>query len=71
MEILYFKDESSPAIKDDSKKQSSTGTDELVNIPTIPIDTPANYNSNQPMPSDVIDTIKNRLPTFDQVNIKH
>jgi len=67
--ILYFKDESTQLVKDETKKQSPTGTDEIINVPTIQIDTPADYNSNQPLPSSVIDLVKSRLPTLDQVNI--
>ncbi|CAF3333375.1 unnamed protein product, partial [Rotaria sp. Silwood2] len=60
-------DESGQPIKDDSKKQSPSGTDEVINIPTIQIDTPVDYSSNQPLPSELLDSIKNRLPTLDQV----
>ncbi|CAF3973374.1 unnamed protein product, partial [Rotaria sp. Silwood1] len=60
-------DESGQPIKDDSKKQSPSGTDEIINIPTIQIDTPVDYSSNQPLPSELLDSIKNRLPTLDQV----
>jgi hypothetical protein len=66
---LYFKDESTQLVKDETKKPSPTGSDEIVNVPTIQIDTPVDYNSNQPLPSSVIDLVKSRLPTLDQVNI--
>jgi hypothetical protein len=42
-------------------------TDEVINIPTIQIDTPVDYSSSQPLPSELMDSIKNRLPTLDQV----
>ncbi|CAF1106189.1 unnamed protein product [Rotaria sordida] len=60
-------DESGQPIKDDSKKQSPSGSDEIINIPTIQIDTPIDYSSNQPIPSELMDSIKNRLPVLDQV----
>ncbi len=61
---MYFKDEQ---VKDDSKKLTPVASDEVINIPTIQIDTPVDYSSNQPLPSELLDSIKNRLPKFDQV----
>jgi hypothetical protein len=43
------------------------GADEVTNIPTIQIDTPVDYSSNQPLPTELLDSIKNRLPNLDQV----
>jgi len=43
------------------------GSDEVTNIPTIQIDTPVDYSSNQSLPSELLDSIKSRLPTLDQV----
>jgi hypothetical protein len=54
-------------MKDDLKKQTSIGTDEATNIPTIQIDTPVDYSSNQPLPLELMESIKSRLPTLDQV----
>jgi hypothetical protein len=54
-------------IKDDSKKATPMGADEVTNIPTIQIDTPVDYSSNQPLPTELLDSIKNRLPNLDQV----
>ena len=39
----------------------------MTNIPTIQIDTPVDYSSNQPLPSELLDSIKTRLPTLEQV----
>lgn len=39
----------------------------MTNIPTIQIDTPVDYSSNQPLPSELLDSIKSRLPTLNQV----
>jgi hypothetical protein len=39
----------------------------VTNIPTIQIDTPIDYSSNQQLPSELLDSIKNRLPTLEQV----
>jgi hypothetical protein len=66
-EICDFKDDSGQLIKDESKKQTSPATDEVTNIPTIQIDTPVDYSSNQPIPSELMDSIKSRLPTLEQV----
>jgi hypothetical protein len=38
------------------------------NIPIIQIDTPVDYSSNQPLPSELMDSIKTRLPSFEQVD---
>jgi hypothetical protein len=65
--LNIFKDESGQLIKDESKKQTPIIADEVTNIPTIQIDTPIDYSSNQPLPSELMDSIKNRLPTLDQV----
>lgn len=67
IDSFAVKDEPTQAGKDDSKKQSSAGSEDVLNIPTIQIDTPSNYNSNQPLPTSLMDTIKNRLPTSDEV----
>ena len=69
MKFWYFKDESTQLGKDDTKKPTVTGSEEMLNIPTIQIDTPANYNSTQPLPPNLMDGIKSRLPTLDQVCI--
>ncbi len=67
IEFWYFKDESGQIIKDESKKHTPMGSDEVTNIPTIQIDTPVDYSSNQSLPSELLDSIKSRLPTLDQV----
>lgn len=46
------------------------GNEEVTNIPTIQIDTPVDYSSKQPLPSELLDSIKNRLPTLDQVETR-
>jgi hypothetical protein len=67
-QFCYLKDESGQLIKDESKKQTPIGTDDVTNIPTIQIETPVDYSSSQPLPSELMDSIKNRLPTIDQVD---
>lgn len=64
-----MKDESGQPIKDDLKKHSPSGAEEVLNVPTIQIDTPVDYSSNQPLPSELMESIKNRLPALDQVYI--
>jgi len=66
--LNILKDESGQLIKDESKKQTPIIADEVTNIPTIQIDTPVDYSSNQPLPSELMDSIKTRLPSFEQVN---
>lgn len=61
------KDESGQILNNDVKKPASLGSEEVTNIPTIQIDTPVDYSSNQPLPSELLESIKNRLPTLDQV----
>lgn len=53
--------------RDEAKKPSPTATDELINIPTIQIDTPVDYSSNESLPTELMQSIKSRLPTFEQV----
>jgi hypothetical protein len=43
----------------------------VINIPTIQIDTPVDYSSNDPLPSELMESIKNRLPSLDQVYYFH
>lgn len=65
--MFVLKDDSGQIPKDETKKPSQTSPDEIINIPTIQIDTPVDYSSNQPLPTDLLESIKNRLPTLDQV----
>ncbi|CAF3321831.1 unnamed protein product [Rotaria socialis] len=60
-------DESGQPLKDEQKKQTPLGADDVINIPTIQIDTPVDYSSNQSLPSELMDSIKNRLPSLDLV----
>ena len=39
----------------------------MTNIPTIQIDTPVDYSSNQSLPIELLESIKSRLPNLDQV----
>ncbi|CAF0941486.1 unnamed protein product [Adineta steineri] len=60
-------DDSTQIMKDDSKKTAAAVAEEALNIPTIQIDTPADYNSNEPIPSNIMDTINSRLPSLNNV----
>lgn len=53
--------------RDETKKGTPNGIEEIVNIPTIQIDTPVDYSSNQSLPSELMESIKSRLPSATSV----